>query len=418
MNVDSALKALNREFDEVFITRSVNSCDDYVLTKKEVLHSYSVEYYVRVLNFSNNQIKQKILVTNDLDNLFQKLKNVEFSKISGVWDTTNSVKKTEKNISKSLKNKVDELKNEFLPYLKKNKKLKNFEIRYYDYSSEIFHENATYKYVANNLELTYDLVFKEAINSFFRSFTFLKIDSIIKKFEKDLKEVEIMAKKRKIDLEKVKYVKFSPNFVSMLMKYFFFDALTDVQIHKNLSFYKKDLEFDRSLHIFDEPYRYMNSMGYDFELTKIKKHNLLYKGKCSPLLTKFYYHSIQEKFGLREKLYGHYLLGTYPRNIFMQSLPRKKDFYKFYNPRNLMEENTLVVDDVLGFHTANLKTGDFSLVVDKGYFENTYTSGQIVGGNIVNLLKNLIISKESEVMSDVKANALIFERDKLNLVQD
>ncbi|MEM1988670.1 MAG: metallopeptidase TldD-related protein [Candidatus Woesearchaeota archaeon] len=413
------IKTLQKEYDEVFIIKTNTKIKSNDFIEHQETINYNTEYFVRVLNFQKNEIKQKITILNDLRNLIYALKNVEFNTIEGSFFSSKSVKKVDNDFSRKLRNSSEYLND--LDKASKNKKIKSIETSYVEATEEVFNENSYYKYSYNDFIISYYLVQGTGSLSFNHSFPYLHLDKILQKLDDDLKEVDFVAKQRSIDLSKVKVVKFSPSLFHHFASELIFESLRDANIYKNLTFLNENVEVSDQLKFIDVPFKGMNNLNYDFEFTKVQPHNILKNGKFSPFVSKFYLSALRYKFknsNLDINLYGHYFGKTSYRTLLMQSMPKKHEWYNFYNPSQLAEEDTLVIDSVMGLHTANSKTTEFSVVIDNAYFNNTYTQGQIISGNLLKLLKNIIIEKEVELNSDYRMHSVSFSSKDLNLVQN
>lgn len=242
-------------------------------------------------------------------------------------------------------------------------------------------------------------------------------DGISSKKDFSVGELCLSVKKKVEDFMNVKKMKVNCDLVSLkpmafssLFNYSMLNNFNSREIDKGKSLFQmKDIglkKFDSSLNIYDDgllDYG-INSRPFDSEGNSVQKNVLVKKGIVENFAFDFF---MAKKYG--KKATGNSsLTGIKFNNIVFKGKENKFD-------------EALIVENVIGAHTSNQITGDFSVKVDNAYYfkngEYIPITGFMLQGNMLEVLNNVYsVGKKVKEYSGMYVGDLV--SSKMNYTQN
>lgn len=213
-------------------------------------------------------------------------------------------------------------------------------------------------------------------------------------------------KTEKINARKIRRVILKPLAVTELFEHALIPSFSADNVQRKRSLLADKLNeifFSKSLSIFDDATnsKALMSFNFDGEGVKAKKKVIIEKGVVKNFLYDTYTARKENKEssgnGIR---HGYNSMPKIWASNFIIECDEKIDSY----------ENALIVNSLIGAHTANFVSGDFSCEVRNAFFNGKAIKKAMLYGNIFSCLQELKAGDDYEQFSSVLSPSLEFEK--------
>ncbi len=379
-DVYAALESLYG-FDYVFIIVEDSNESEVDVVRSNLVAEESKKYFVRVITDN----REASFETHSLSNLKSEIENQHFVEINSI--THDFVfKNTVSSANSFLETILGSISKEKLPSTLSSFTLSDSFAKYTVY----FKSNAnsdgkvlTSKFSRRIFSYDFSYDFDDVSYGFSDDVLNPRADEILNNLKKTGNIAKMLKHSQRLK-KRPKAIVFSPDVFQDLMNYAFFPSFKDVNILSGNSFFEElfDKQLFGSWTIIDSPKFKdgLSNVRTDFEGTEAKDVYLLNNGKISePILSWKNHKNFLKNFEPK----GNYFTELMFRDILFSN----SDNFDFNVDLFNNSDDILYVDQVLGAHTSNSITSDFSVSVLSGFFNGISVKNIILTGRLIKLLK-------------------------------